>query len=443
MVELMPVLLQAKFSQNFFHQEQLPQLTLRLMRTNNNIVFYTTTLVAIMGTLLLGVVYYEVSHSLRAQILKEQESRMRVAWDCLHQRGNPMSVQNGKLMVGSYSLNGDVDIVDRITGLVGGTATLFLYDKRIATNVRLPDGSRAVGTQWIKGEAHQAVLEEGQNFRGEVSILGEPYFTAYDPIRDSSGKVIGALQVGTKAAVYSRTLQQILIRTIVVTALCTLLIGTLVYIAFKRITREIEGIAEKKRLILESSGEGIFGLDAQGRCTFMNTAGATLLGYDREEVIGKDFHQLVHHTHPDGSDYPAQNCHLCFNILGEKIRRNDEVFWKKDGSFLPTRYVAAPIKENSFVCGCVVTFNDISERKRYEEELVKKTRELQEVLNSAGQVKHEKSPVLVSIEGVLDGTNRLLETSLTPEQRNVVGNIRNSSDFLLKIIEKAPQRIEK
>lgn len=187
----------------------------------------------------MGVVYYEVSHSFYNQILREQESRMRVAWDCLRQKGANCSVQNGKLYVGNFSIMGDNEVVDRITSLVGGTATIFLGDKRVATNIRLPDGSRAVGTQWVKSDASLKVLQQGQNYRGEVRILGEPYFAAYEPIRDSSGKVIGALQVGTKREVYSQTLQQILIRTVLITLVSAALIGFFVYTAFRRLTEEM------------------------------------------------------------------------------------------------------------------------------------------------------------------------------------------------------------
>jgi methyl-accepting chemotaxis protein len=229
------------------------------MKTNPSIAFYTSTLVAMMGTLLMGLVYYETSHSFYQQILREQESRMRVAWDCLRQKGVSCSIRNGKLYAGNFTLSGDSEVVDRITSLVGGTATIFLGDKRVATNIRLPDGSRAVGTQWMKSEASQTVLQRGENYRGEVTILGEPYFTAYEPIRDAHGNVIGALQVGTKREVYSKSLNQILLRTLSITLASAALIGFFVYTAFRRLAEEVAILKGR-----ESQWKGIEGSNLAG-----------------------------------------------------------------------------------------------------------------------------------------------------------------------------------
>jgi methyl-accepting chemotaxis protein len=233
------------------------------MKSNPSIAFYTSTLVAMMGTLLMGLVYYETSHSFYQQILREQESRMRVAWDCLRQKGMNCSIRNGKLYTGNFVLSGDSEVVDRITSLVGGTATIFLGDKRVATNIRLPDGSRAVGTQWIKSEASQTVLQKGQNYRGEATILGEPYFTAYEPIRDSNGNIIGALQVGTKREVYSKALNQILFRTVVITLASAALIGFFVYTAFRRLAEEVAILKNQESEWKRSTGPNLAGVSQQ------------------------------------------------------------------------------------------------------------------------------------------------------------------------------------
>jgi methyl-accepting chemotaxis protein len=103
-------------------------------------------------------------------------------------------------MVGDHALNGDFDGVDRVKALVGGTATVFMGDTRITTNVTKPDGSRAVGTPLAKGKVHDAVLGRGEPYRGEAKILGRPFFVAYDPIKDASGQVIGILYVGVPQA---------------------------------------------------------------------------------------------------------------------------------------------------------------------------------------------------------------------------------------------------
>ena len=121
-------------------------------------------------------------------------------------------------------------------------------------------------------------------------------------------------------------------------------------------------------LLLDSTGEGIFGIDMDGRCTFLNRAAARTLGFRTEEVLGRNMHELIHHSHADGSHYPECDCPI-FNAFrrGLPCRIDDEVIWRADGSSFPAEYSSHPIIEHGAVRGAVVTFVDISERKRAEE----------------------------------------------------------------------------
>jgi methyl-accepting chemotaxis protein len=136
----------------------------------------------------------------KQQAKTQQESSMRVAWDVIGQRGQAFHREGDKLLVGDHALNGDFDGVDRVKALVGGTATVFMGDTRVTTNVTKPDGSRAVGTPLAKGKVYDAVLGRGEPYRGEAKILGRPFFVAYDPIKDAGGQVIGILYVGVPQA---------------------------------------------------------------------------------------------------------------------------------------------------------------------------------------------------------------------------------------------------
>ena len=127
---------------------------------------------------------------------------MRVAWEVIGRRGLPFRRVGDVLFVGDHRLNGDVVAVDRVKTLVGGTATVFAGDQRVATNVTKPDGSRATGTSLARGPVYDAVLGRGEPYRGEAKILGRPFFVAYDPIKDTSGQVIGVLYVGVPQADY-------------------------------------------------------------------------------------------------------------------------------------------------------------------------------------------------------------------------------------------------
>ena len=121
---------------------------------------------------------------------------VNVAWDQLKRQGEPFRVSDGKLLAGGVALNGRFDLVDHVRDMVGGVATVFMGDVRIATNVKKDDGSRAVGTKLAPGPAYDAVFKLGQPYRGKADILGRRYVTAYDPIRDETGRTVGVLFVG-------------------------------------------------------------------------------------------------------------------------------------------------------------------------------------------------------------------------------------------------------
>jgi PAS domain S-box-containing protein len=110
-------------------------------------------------------------------------------------------------------------------------------------------------------------------------------------------------------------------------------------------------------------------MGADGKCTFINSAGARMLGYTPDELLGADMHELIHNRHEDGSPYFLDDCpiHQAF-ARGESATREDEVFWRKDGTSLSVEYSTSPIGANSEKRGAVVAFADISERKRTEAE---------------------------------------------------------------------------
>lgn len=131
-------------------------------------------------------------------------------------------------------------------------------------------------------------------------------------------------------------------------------------------SRERENaIARRSQLVLEAATEGVFGLDREGCVTFVNTAAARMLGWKSDEVIGRSMHDLSHHTRPDGSPYPVNECPVSRSISeGTTSRVVDEVFWRRDGTSFPVRYTATPLLEHGDIVGAVVTFEDRSERAR-------------------------------------------------------------------------------
>ncbi len=127
---------------------------------------------------------------------------------------------------------------------------------------------------------------------------------------------------------------------------------------------------ERTRLILESSAEGIFGTDIEGRITFVNPAACRMLGFTVGELMGQPCHAAFHHHHPDGSEYPVEECPMYAAYRhGRASRIDDEFLWRKDGSGLPVEYGATPILKDGVVIGSVVSFTDITLRKQQEAEL--------------------------------------------------------------------------
>lgn len=125
---------------------------------------------------------------------------------------------------------------------------------------------------------------------------------------------------------------------------------------------------DRLALLLESTGEGIFGIDLAGRCMFVNRSAARQLGWPAEEILGRNMHALIHHTHADGRHYPECDCPI-FNAFrrGLPCRIEDEVLWRADGSAFYAEYSSHPIVEHDQVHGAVVTFVDITERRRARE----------------------------------------------------------------------------
>jgi PAS domain S-box-containing protein len=151
--------------------------------------------------------------------------------------------------------------------------------------------------------------------------------------------------------------------------------------------RKKEDVLEQYRtrmeLILKSVGEGVYGVDVHGDTTFVNPSAAELTGYSAEEMIGRDLHDIIHHSGPDGTPYPPEECKVHLTVKDGVARRvMDEVFWKRDGTFFFVEYVVTPILGKEGIAGAVVAFRDIHERKQAEEALRTANQRFSEVFNS-------------------------------------------------------------
>lgn len=128
--------------------------------------------------------------------------------------------------------------------------------------------------------------------------------------------------------------------------------------------------------ILNAIDDGIFFLDTEGRTVFLNEATVRMLGFTNREALGMSMHELTHHHYADGSEFPSEECPIFSSVTDAVQQRvGGDIFWTKSGDPLPVDYTSIPIKEGREVTGVVVTFRDISDQQRAEEQTTRLGRE--------------------------------------------------------------------
>ena len=139
----------------------------------------------------------------------------------------------------------------------------------------------------------------------------------------------------------------------------------------KKVEQALRDAHDDLHRLLNSMAEGVYGINNDGNCTFVNRSFLQMLGYQNDkEVLGKNMHELIHHSRPDGSHYPVSECKIFRAFQTSQIANIDnEVFWRKDGAAIPVEYWSHPIMAGRVVTGSIVTFVDITWRKKAEEEI--------------------------------------------------------------------------
>jgi len=137
----------------------------------------------------------------------------------------------------------------------------------------------------------------------------------------------------------------------------------------KQAKEEIKRLRRTYQMVLDYAGEGIYEVNPYGILTFINQAGAQILGYTTDELIGKQSHTIWHHHRPNGELYPKEECPVFVSYKSAKKHSGEEVFWKKDGTKIHVLLSSNPLVEENEIVGAVATFTDITEQKKVEEEL--------------------------------------------------------------------------
>ncbi|MGB5298282.1 MAG: histidine kinase dimerization/phospho-acceptor domain-containing protein, partial [Thiogranum sp.] len=222
---------------------------------------------------------------------------------------------------------------------------------------------------------------------------------------------------------------------------------------------------ERTRLLLDSSGEGIYGVDIDGHCMFINPAGVSMLKFhSADDLLGKEIHSLMHHTKPDGTFFPFDECPSTHTFrTGKVCHVDDEMFWRADGTSFPVEYSSYPIRHAGNLIGAVVLFSDITKRKEAERALTQAHKALQEertllarrveertaelnltnaeLAQSArakdeflAAMSHEFRTPLTTIMGTSEMLMDGLYGGLTGDAVRAVSNIEESAQHLLSII---------
>jgi len=187
----------------------------------------------------------------------------------------------------------------------------------------------------------------------------------------------------------------------------------------KRAEEELDRVNRRNRLLLESAGEGIFGLDSEGKVIFINPVAAMWFGYDSEELIDKHSHELIHYRKANGTPYPEEDCPICMTCKDGTIHHaTREVFWKRDGTTFPVEYTSTPIMENRAPVGAVVTFRDVTEREVLEKRL-RQAQKMEAIGTLAGGIAHDFNNIL----GAIIGCTELAQLKI-PEDSPACGYLR-------------------
>ncbi|HIL94880.1 MAG TPA: PAS domain S-box protein [Pseudomonadales bacterium] len=201
--------------------------------------------------------------------------------------------------------------------------------------------------------------------------------------------------------------------------LSPIVLGTLFYL-LRRSTWILMESELTTRLLLDSTGEAIYGIDLSGACTFANKACLELLGYQSElDLLNKNMHQLIHHTRRDGSAYPEFECKIFKAFrLGQRSHVDDEVLWRSDGSSFDSEYRSFPIWQNSQTIGSVVSFSDISERTKARNEEVAKLSKLVQLKEASAEI-IKISENITSVIGYEQKLSKIIATALDIERASI------------------------
>ena len=388
------------------------------MRINTRKISNTTVISAVVVALFMSLATELVLRQVRQEEIQEagasQQNALKLFWELLKVKGSVFQVRGNNLMVGEYLLNGNNELPDKVKEITGSRATIFLGDTRIATNVLLPNERRALGTKLV-GPAYDAIFRDGVPFRGETLILGGTYFTAYDPIKDASGRIIGVLFVGSNQSDYLAAYRRSSTRIRVINGTLTgvfILCAFLLLIERRRSEAALEKQLQLLQVIIDAIPSPVFYKDAEGAYLGFNESYQAMMGLSREQMLGKTVHQLWEKE------------------LADKYWKMDRELFEQSGAQVyesTVRYAGGTPRDVIFnkavfrnrdgtVGGLVGVILDITERKAAEEEARDAYRRIADILEFLPD-----ATFVVDQEGCVIAWNRAIEVMTGVPQEEILG----------------------
>ncbi len=252
--------------------------------------------------------------------------------------------------------------------------------------------------EWLNYVFSFKQYRKSDNFRASVYLDGKLIFrqTGWNDSRSAEYDTAAeAMVLDHRLTVHIRPAQGFIDRSRTILPQLTAVFGFLVSILVtlilyllgerKKAAEELNDTLSRLRLLLDSTAEAIYGIDLQGNCSFANNSVLRMLGYANiDDLLGKNMHNLIHHSYPDGRPMPVEEC-LIYRAFheGTGVHYDKEVFFRSDGTSFPVEYWSYPQIAGGVVKGAVVTFNDITERREAEEKLRVSEERLRNITDSA------------------------------------------------------------
>jgi len=389
------------------------------VRVDSKKISNSTVLSAvIVALLMLLATHLVLSQVRREEITKTatlQQNALKTFRELLKAKGSGFQVRDGQLLAGAYQLNGANELPDKVREITGvHHATIFLGDTRVATNILQENGRRALGTK-LTGPAYDAIFRKGIPFRGEALILGGSYFTAYDPIRDPHGKIVGALFVGSEKNDYLAAYNRLSFSIHAISGILTCVLVICVFLLLsgrKRTEDAIQKQLQFLQVIIDAIPTPVFYKNARGEFLGFNKSYESMRGLPREEMLGKTVHDL---WHKDQADHYRKKDQELLEKSG--VQSYESSICYPDGTQRDTIINKAVFRNQDGAIGGVVgVILDITQRKAAEEEARDAYRKIADILEFLPD-----ATFVVDREGRVIAWNRAIEIMTEVPKGEILG----------------------